>query len=122
MPTALDPKLFQLMADQVRDYAIFLLDVDGNVLSWNSGATFIKQYHSAEIIGRHFSTFYTPADIDRKWPEFELKRALLDGRFEDEGWRLRKDVAAPSGPTWSSAPCANGPGQHLRRSPRSPAT
>jgi PAS domain S-box-containing protein len=91
MPTPIDPKLFQLMADRVTDYAIFLLDPQGNILSWNAGAAAIKQYNASEIIGRHFSIFYTSADIDRKWPEFELKRATTEGRFEDEGWRVRKD-------------------------------
>ncbi len=91
MPTPIDPNLFQLMADQVTDYAIFLLDPQGNILSWNAGAAAIKQYHASEVIGRHFSIFYTPPDIERKWPEFELKRAMMEGRFEDEGWRVRKD-------------------------------
>ena len=86
-----DPALFQLMADRVRDYAIFLLDTDGKILSWNAGAMAIKQYSADEIIGTHFSIFYTPADIERDWPKYELKRAMLEGRFEDHGWRLRKD-------------------------------
>src|SRR5688572_25231594 len=89
--TVLDPKLYQLMAERVSDYAIFLLDPQGYILSWNAGAAAIKQYRPAEVIGRHFSIFYTPADIDRDWPAFELKRAITEGRFEDEGWRLRKD-------------------------------
>jgi PAS domain S-box-containing protein len=91
MPTPVDSKLYQLMADRVTDYAIFLLDPRGNILSWNAGAAAIKQYHASEIIGRHFSIFYTPADIERKWPDFELERATMEGRFEDEGWRVRKD-------------------------------
>ena len=86
-----DPKLFQLMAESVRDYAIFLLDPQGNIQSWNPGAERIKQYKADEIIGRHFSTFYTPQDIARNWPASELQRATMEGRFEDEGWRLRKD-------------------------------
>ena len=91
MPSSLDPRMFQLLADRVQDYAIFLLDVDGRILSWNSGAASIKQYRADEIIGRHFSVFYTAADIARNWPAFELDRAMKDGRFEDEGWRVRKD-------------------------------
>lgn len=91
MTARIDPRLYQLMAEQVQDYAIFLLDVDGNIASWNAGARTIKQYTADEIIGRHFSTFYTPSDIERNWPEFELNRAKLQGRFEDEGWRVRKD-------------------------------
>ena len=86
-----DSKLFKLMADSVLDYAIFLLDTHGNIISWNPGAQRIKQYAADEIIGKHFSTFYTPPDIERKWPQLELQRATMEGRFEDEGWRLRKD-------------------------------
>ena len=86
-----DPKLFMLMAERVTDYAIFLLDPKGLILSWNAGAAAIKQYRSNEVIGKHFSLFYTPADVARDWPASELKRATLDGRFEDEGWRVRKD-------------------------------
>jgi len=86
-----DAKLYQLMTDRVQDYAIFLLDTDGVVISWNAGAALIKQYRASEIIGRHFSIFYTPVDIARNWPAQELERALMDGRFEDEGWRVRKD-------------------------------
>jgi PAS domain S-box-containing protein len=86
-----DPKLFMLMAERVTDYAIFLLDPLGRILSWNAGAAAIKQYRASEVIGRHFSLFYTPADIARNWPAFELKQATREGRFEDEGWRMRKD-------------------------------
>lgn len=85
------PKLYQLMAERIQDYAIFLLDPKGRVVSWNLGAAKIKQYRASEIIGQHFSVFYTPADIARDWPTYELQRALLEGRFEDEGWRVRKD-------------------------------
>jgi len=91
MTAGIDPKLYQLMAEQVQDYAIFLLDVNGRVASWNAGARTIKQYDAHEVIGRHFSLFYTPSDTERNWPEFELNRAKLEGRFEDEGWRVRKD-------------------------------
>jgi PAS domain S-box-containing protein len=88
---AIDPKLFKLMAESVRDYAIFMLDPGGYILSWNPGAERAKQYQAHEIIGKHFSIFYTPADIERKWPQLELQRATMDGRLEDEGWRVRKD-------------------------------
>lgn len=91
MSGKLDPRLYQLWADQVRDYAIFFLDADGYIKSWNAGAAHIKQYSASEIIGQHFSVFYTAADIARNWPAYELKRTLLEGRFEDEGWRVRKD-------------------------------
>lgn len=91
MTSSVDPRMFQLMAERVRDYAIFLLDLEGRILSWNTGAHRIKQYRAGEIIGQHFSIFYTPADIARDWPALEIKRATMEGRFEDEGWRVRKD-------------------------------
>jgi PAS domain S-box-containing protein len=81
----------QLIVNGVKDYAIFSLDPDGNVTSWNTGAQSIKGYSAAEIIGKHFSTFYTPEDIARNWPRHELDVARVEGRFEDEGWRVRKD-------------------------------
>jgi PAS domain S-box-containing protein len=84
-------KLFELMADSVRDYAIFLLDTEGFVVSWNTGAQLIKQYSRDEIIGRHFSVFYTLDDVQRKWPQHELRQASAEGRFEESGWRVRKD-------------------------------
>jgi PAS domain S-box-containing protein len=86
-----DPQLYQLMADRVTDYAIFLLDPGGNIMSWNAGAAVIKQYSAAEVIGRHFSIFYTAEDTARDWPAHELELAAREGRFEDEGWRVRKD-------------------------------
>jgi len=79
------------MAESVQDYAIFMLDPGGHIISWNPGAARAKQYAAHEIIGKHFSIFYTQADIERKWPQLELQRATMDGRFEDEGWRVRKD-------------------------------
>ncbi len=82
---------FRLIVDGVKDYAIFMLDNDGNVASWNTGAEAIKGYTAAEIIGTHFSRFYTPEDIARQWPTHELAVARAEGRFEDEGWRVRKD-------------------------------
>jgi PAS domain S-box-containing protein len=84
-------KLFELMADSVRDYAIFLLDPDGRIVSWNTGARLLKQYRADEIIGRHFSIFYTRDDVQRQWPQHALREARAEGRFEDSGWRLRKD-------------------------------
>ncbi|MCE9603382.1 MAG: PAS domain S-box protein [Planctomycetia bacterium] len=80
----------QLVAG-VRDYAIFLLSPGGIVRSWNAGAARIKGYEEKEIVGSHFSRFYVPEAIATRWPEEELRRAVRDGRFEDEGWRLRKD-------------------------------
>ncbi|HEX5864403.1 MAG TPA: MASE1 domain-containing protein, partial [Casimicrobiaceae bacterium] len=82
---------FRLLVDGVKDYAIFMLDSDGYIKSWNSGAEKIKGYKASEIIGKHFSTFYTQEDLARNWPEHELAIARVEGRFEDEGWRVRKD-------------------------------
>ncbi len=82
--------LLQLV-NGVTDYAIFLLDTTGHVVTWNAGAQRIKGYRAEEIIGRHFSTFYPPDDIAAHKPERELEVAARSGRFEDEGWRLRKD-------------------------------
>lgn len=87
----LDPQIYRLMIEQTRDYALFVLDPEGVVMTWNTGAARIKGYKPEEIIGRHFSVFYVQEAIDRKWPQHELKVAALEGRFEDEGWRLRKD-------------------------------
>jgi PAS domain S-box-containing protein len=84
-------EVYQLMIDAVRDYAIFLLDPNGYVASWNRGAKRIKGYEADEIIGRHFSTFYRESDIARGHPQHELEIATADGRFEEEGWRVRKD-------------------------------
>jgi PAS domain S-box-containing protein len=84
-------RVFRMLVEGVRDYAIFLLDLHGNVASWNPGAERIKGYTPAEIIGKHFSVFYTQAEKDAGKPEYELKVASEVGRFEDEGWRLRKD-------------------------------
>jgi PAS domain S-box-containing protein len=82
---------FRLLVEGVRDYAIFMLDTEGNVASWNAGAELNKGYTAEEIIGRHFSTFYPQDVIDSGWPARELELALEPGSFEDEGWRLRKD-------------------------------
>ncbi len=82
---------FRFMVSAVKDYAIFMLDPEGLVTSWNEGAKRFKGYEAHEIIGKHFSTFYSKEDIDRKHPEFELKKALDEGRYEEEGWRIRKD-------------------------------
>jgi PAS domain S-box-containing protein len=86
-----DDEMFRLLVENVRDYAIFMLDPGGHVASWNSGAEYIKGYTRDEILGRHFSVFYTPDAVARHWPQHELSAALEQGRFEDEGWRLRKD-------------------------------
>ena len=82
---------FRLIIESTIDYAIFMLDPDGRVASWNAGAQRLKQYTADEIIGRHFSTFYPQEAVDRGWPDHELREATRLGRFEDEGWRVRKD-------------------------------
>lgn len=84
-------ELIALAVEQTRDYALLVLDPTGMVVTWNSGALQIKGYRSEEIIGQHFSKFYTRESIDSGWPAHELKVATIDGRFEDEGWRVRKD-------------------------------
>ena len=83
--------LYQLLVESVRDYAIFALDPKGMILSWNAGAERIKGYSADEIIGRHFSIFYTAEDLAARKPEMELVLAEREGRVEDEGWRVRKD-------------------------------
>jgi PAS domain S-box-containing protein len=82
---------FRLLVEGVRDYAIFMLDATGHIMSWNSGAQLIKGYTPHEIIGRHFSLFYPPEDIRDGKPAWELQIAVAEGRYEEEGWRLRKD-------------------------------
>jgi PAS domain S-box-containing protein len=82
---------FRLIVESAKDYAIFLLDPQGHVASWNPGAERIKGYTADDIIGKHFSTFYPQEALDRGWPAHELKVAAAEGRFEDEGWRVRKD-------------------------------
>jgi PAS domain S-box-containing protein len=85
-----DP-IFRLLVESVKDYAIFLLDPEGRVSSWNAGAERIKGYTTGEILGKHFSIFYPPETLVGEWPDQELKIAIQEGRFEGEGWRLRKD-------------------------------
>jgi PAS domain S-box-containing protein len=83
--------LFRLLVENVRDYAIFMLDPGGHVASWNAGAQNIKGYNAEEILGRHVSVFYDADAVARRWPQYELEQARRTGRFEDEGWRVRKD-------------------------------
>ncbi|MEO8122600.1 MAG: PAS domain S-box protein [Burkholderiales bacterium] len=82
---------FRLLVDSVTDYAIFLLDTGGHVASWNAGAQRIKGYLPSEIIGQSFERFYPAEKVAEGWPHEELQRARECGRFEDEGWRIRKD-------------------------------
>lgn len=89
---------FRLLVEGVSDYAIFVLDANGYIATWNSGAQRIIGYEPTEIVGKHFSIFYPPDAIESGWPEHELQAAIAHGRFEDEGWRLRKD----GGRFWAS--------------------
>jgi PAS domain S-box-containing protein len=82
---------FRLMVSEIKDYAIFMLDPDGKVISWNAGAERIKGYSSEEILGQHFSRFYPADDLNKDKAAAELKFAAKEGRIEDEGWRVRKD-------------------------------
>lgn len=86
-----ETRRFRLLVESVKDYAIFMLDPTGRVSTWNPGAQRIKGYAATEIIGKHFSTFYPPEAIAEGKCEFELEVATTEGRFEEEGWRLRKD-------------------------------
>jgi len=82
---------FRMLVNGVTDYAIFMLDPGGRVVSWNPGAERIKGYSAEEILGRHFSRFYPSEDIESGKPGTELERAIAHGRIEDEGWRVRKN-------------------------------
>jgi PAS domain S-box-containing protein len=84
-------EIFRLMVAGVADYAIFMLDPNGVVMTWNEGAQRTKGYSAEEIIGQHFSQFYTEEDKKRGHPQYELSRAERDGKYEEEGWRVRKD-------------------------------
>src|SRR5215216_6818627 len=82
---------FRLLVDAVKDYAIFLLDPEGRVVSWNAGAERIKGYTAEEILGQEFTRFYEPDDIAAGLPKEMLARAARQGRFQGRGWRVRKD-------------------------------
>lgn len=86
-----DEERMRLLVDSVKDYAIFILDPNGNVATWNAGAERIKGYRAEEIIGSHFSKFYPEEEVRAGKCKLELEVAERDGRFEDEGWRVRKD-------------------------------
>jgi PAS domain S-box-containing protein len=83
--------IFRLLVESIRDYAVFVLDPEGRVRTWNIGAQAMKGYTRDEIVGQHFSTFYPPEAVQNGWPERELLLAQKEGRFADEGWRVRKD-------------------------------
>src|SRR5207249_4509621 len=82
---------FALFISSVVDYAIFMLDPAGVIVTWNEGAQRIKGYRADEVIGRHFSIFYPAEDARNRKPDWELEVAKREGRYEEEGWRIRKD-------------------------------
>src|ERR1700710_606386 len=82
---------FQLLVNSVTDYAIYMLDPEGNIATWNPGARRFKGYEEAEVIGKHFSAFFTPEDREARLPWRALATAEREGKFESEGWRVRKD-------------------------------
>lgn len=84
---------FRLLVESVRDYAIFMLDAEGRIASWNAGSQRIKGYTAEEVLGKHFSIFYTPEDIAKGMPQKELDCAMREGRCEVQGWRLGRDSA-----------------------------
>jgi PAS domain S-box-containing protein len=88
---AIEEMRFRLLIDAVVDYAIYMIDPDGIITSWNSGAKRFKGYEEAEILGEHFSRFYTADDRAAGLPQRALDTAIREGRFEGEGWRVRKD-------------------------------
>lgn len=90
-PAIGDEDRYRLLIDSITDYAIYMLDPAGHVISWNPGAERFKGYSEREVLGRHFSSFYTPEDRERGRPETALRIATEQGRFEGEGWRQRKD-------------------------------
>jgi PAS domain S-box-containing protein len=104
---------YRLLVEAITDYAIYMLDRDGHVTSWNPGARRFKGYEADEIIGRHFSTFYTEPERAHHVPARALEEAARTGRFEREGWRVRKDgttfwahgsstrSARPTGSLWA---------------------
>jgi PAS domain S-box-containing protein len=87
----IDQKLLSLLVTSVKDYAIYMTDPHGRIITWNKGAERIKGYRESEIIGQHISIFYTQTDIDKNEPQHNLNEALKNGSYENEGWRVRKD-------------------------------
>src|SRR5271165_3662059 len=82
---------FRMLVENMKDYAIIILDTNGLVASWNPGSEIILGYRADEIIGQHFSRFYSADDIQTGKPQMELEVATAQGRSEDEGWRVKKD-------------------------------
>ncbi|NUS01900.1 MAG: PAS domain S-box protein [Nonomuraea sp.] len=103
---------FELLVESVADYAIYMLDPQGLIASWNVGAERIKGYGEAEVLGRHFRIFYPFDEQEARHPERNLRLALREGRYEETGWRVRKDGTA----FWahvSISPVHDAQGQHL---------
>jgi PAS domain S-box-containing protein len=86
-----DAELYRLLVESIEDYAIYMLDCGGRILTWNSGVEHNKGYRAEEVLGQHFSLFFTPEDIEAHVPDRELARALKEGRSTGEGWRIRKN-------------------------------
>ena len=82
---------YRLLIDAIADYAIYMLDAEGHIACWNPGAERFKGYQESEVLGTHFSRFYTPEDRATGLPAKALRTAAAEGRFENEGWRVRKD-------------------------------
>ena len=82
---------FRILVNTVKEYAIFMIDPEGVIKTWNEGARYIKGYDADEIIGKHISVFYTREEIAQGAPGYNLKMAREKGRFENESWRVRKD-------------------------------
>lgn len=93
-----DEDKYRLLVEAVTDYALYLLDASGHVASWNAGAQRFKGYTATEIIGEHFSRFYTEEDRQAGRPQAALAAAAREGRFEGEGWRVHKKRRAVLGP------------------------
>jgi len=96
--TRRDEEMFRLLVESVQDYAIFMIDPEGHIISWNAGAQRPKQYRADEILGKHFSIFYPEEDLENGKPQLELEIAVKEGRLEDEGWPSEK-MGRASGPT-----------------------
>lgn len=88
---SVDEKLFRLLVASVNDYAIFMIDPNGYIMSWNKGAEHIKGYTESDIVGKHISIFYTPEDVKNNVPRNNLNEALKKGTYHNEGWRVKKD-------------------------------
>ena len=82
---------YRLLIENTQDYAIFMLDLEGRVVTWNIGAERLKGYRADQVLGRHFSIFYSRDAAEKGWPDWELEIAKSNGHFEDEGWRIRRD-------------------------------